>query len=375
MEDRPRFRPRFGRPAGATRAPLARRADSARLALVQPNSTARKAGVVAVVAVLGIVVLFASGLLGGGGGPQPTPAASAFAAVTAPASLSLSEAPVISGGDTVATRDKSWTARVTLVSTEVPREELTLRVLRNGEQLRDVDLGKGEKMAVPDIGLKVGDNAITVAYVWNGQSGPESNTVTVTRDSSAPTVDVASPVDGTTTSSGSVTVAGRAETGSTVRIKNATVGSATDAQTDTDGSFSASMVLVNGDNKLTVTATDTAGNVTTVSRTVTRDPNASDLEIELSHKSLQLSNLPVSLEITATLTNGTGTSDDGAEVIFSLSPPGVPTSTYLTKIQSEVATWTPQVPSGASVGGGFATAKVTLPNGKVVTGTALFTVR
>jgi bacillopeptidase F len=228
---------------------------------------------------------------------------------------------------------------------------------------------------VPDIGLKLGDNAITVAYVWNGAAGPESNAVTVTRDGSAPSVDVVSPIDGSTTSGSQATVAGRAETGSTVRVKNVTVGSAANAETDTDGSFSASMVLVNGDNKLTVTATDTAGNETTVTRTVTRDPKASDLELELSHSSIQLANLPVALQITATLTNGTGTSDDGASVTFSLSPPGVPTSTYQGTIQSEQATWTPQVPTGASLGGGFATAKVTLANGKIVTGTALFNVR
>jgi hypothetical protein len=327
------------------------------------------------VAVLGVTVLFASGLLGGGGA-HPTPAASALAAVASPVeSLSLTEAPVIAGGDTVSTRDKSWNARVTLVSTLVPRDQLMLRVLRNGDQLRDVDLGSGRTMVVQNIGLKPGDNAITVAYVWDGTAGPQSNTVTVTRDSSAPSVDVASPIDGSTTSSGEITVAGRAETGSTVRIKNATVGSAANPSTDTDGSFSASMVLVNGENRLTVTATDTAGNVTTVTRTVTRDPNASDLEIELSHKSLQLSNLPITLQITVTLTNGTGTGDDGAAVTFSLSPPGVPTSTYQTTIQSEQATWSTQVTAGASTGGGFATARVTLADGNVLSGTALFTVR
>jgi hypothetical protein len=376
MEDRPRFRPRFGRPAGATRAPLARRADDSRLYAVQPNhSTAKKIGVVAVVAVVGIMLLFATGFLGGGGGPHPTPMASAVAVSSGAESLALTEAPVIAGADTVFTREKNWTARVTLVATEVPREELTLRVLRNGAELRDMDIGKGRTMPVPDIGLKLGDNAITVAYVWNGEAGPESNTVTVTRDSAAPTVEVASPVDGSTTSNSQVTVAGRAEIGSTVRIKNATVGSAANADTDTDGSFSASMVLVNGENKITVTATDTAGNDTTVTRTVTRDPDASDLQLELSKKALQLANLPLPLEITATLTNGSGTRDDGAPVTFSLSPPGVPTSTYQTTIQSEQARWTAQVPAGASLGGGFATAKVTLPNGKIVTGTALFSVR
>jgi hypothetical protein len=306
------------------------------------------------------------------------------AVASAAESLALTEAPVIAGENTVFTNDKNWTAHVTLVSTEVPREELTLRVLRNGDQVRDVDLGRGKQMNVPDIGLKPGDNAITVAYVWNDAQGPESNAVTVTRDSAAPSVEVVSPIDGSTTSSGQVTVAGRAETGSTVRIKNATVGSVANAETDTDGSFSASMVLVNGDNKLTVTATDTAGNVTTETRTITRDPKASDIQMELSHNvcvagekcaSLKLRNLPVTFDISATLTNGTGTGDDGAPVTFSLSPPGVPTSTYQATIQSEQATWAPQVPASASVGGGFATAKVVLPNGKVVTGTALFEVR
>jgi hypothetical protein len=374
MEDGPRFRPRLRRPA-ATRTPLARRADDGRLQPVQTGfPLTRRVGAVAVVAVLGIIVLVASGFLGRGG-PHPTPVASAPPVSAPAASLALTEAPVITGPDTVQTNNKNWTARVTLTATQVPRDELTLAVFRDGDQVKEVDLGHGRSMSVPGVVLKLGDNAINVAYVWNGAAGPASNNVTVTRDASAPSVEVSSPVDGSTTSSSQVTVAGHAETGTSVRVKNATVGSAADAPTGSDGSFSASMVLINGPNKLTVTATDTAGNVTTVTRTVTRDPKASDLEIELSHKSLQLSNLPVALEITASLTNGSGTADDGSPVTFSLSPPGVPTSTYQTTITSEQAMWSAQVPAGASVGSGFATVMVTLPNGKVVTGKALFTVR
>ena len=299
------------------------------------------------------------------------------AALVSPAeSLALTEAPVIAGGDTVSTREKNWTARVTLVSTLVPREELTLRVLRNGTELRDVDLGKGRSMAVPDIGLKLGDNVITVAYVWNGAAGPESNTVTVTRDGSAPSVDVVSPIDGSTTSASQVTVGGRAETGSIVRVKNVTVGSAAE-RGDRHGR------LVLGIDGAGERGQQALGHGDRHGRQ--RDDRDSHASLGIRRRPTsrsscrttrsKLANLPVALQITATLTNGTGTSDDGASVTFSLSPPGVPTSTYQGTIQSEQATWTPQVPTGASLGGGFATAKVTLPNGKFVTGTALFKVR
>ena len=103
---------------------------------------------VAVVAVLGITVLFASGFLGGGG-PHPTALRPPPHWSRRPGPSALTEAPVIAGGDTVSTREKNWTARVTLVSTAVPREELTLRVLRNGTQLRDVESERDGRWRYP----------------------------------------------------------------------------------------------------------------------------------------------------------------------------------------------------------------------------------
>jgi len=216
----------------------------------------------------------------------------------------------------------------------VPREELTLRVLRNGTQLRDVELGKGRSMVVPDIGLKLGDNAITAAYVLERRRRPESNSVTVTRDGSAPSVDVASPIDGSTTSGSEITVAGRAETGGdrAGQERDRRERKRTLRRTRT-ARFRHRSCWLNGDNKLSVTATDTAGNETTVTRTGHPGSEGVDLQLELSQnvcqaarpaRNLKLSNLRVALEISATLTNGTGTGDDGASVTFSVSPPGVP---------------------------------------------------
>jgi Glucodextranase, domain B len=344
--------------------------------------TLRRIGVVAVVAVLGVSVLLANGLTGGGptGGGQPAaPAATASPISVSPASptvpLELTEAPVLQGPDTVYTNGRSWTGRVSLSPTQVPRGELGLRILRDGSVVRDVDITHTKVMSVSDIALKVGANAIAVAYIWNGTPGPASNTVTVTRDGSAPTVDVSAPLDDEVTSASSVTVTGRTEGGTSLHVHNTTAGTAANATAGTDGTFSVSVPLIAGDNTLVVTATDPAGNSTTVQRSVKRDPDASDLEIELSHKSIKYENLPVSLDVTAVLTNGLGAAADGSVVTFSISPPGVPASIYQTKMQSAQADWSGAVvPVGAQPGSGFVTAKMTLPNGKTYQTRALFCV-
>lgn len=325
---------------------------------------------------LGLIVVLASGFGRGAPVVKPSPSSAAAVVGSPTAPPTLSEAPVIQGPDTVYTSGKTWTGRVTLSPTQVPLSELTLRVMRDGTEVSDIDITRSRAMSVPDVQLKMGTNAITVAYVWNDTQGPPSNTVTVTRDASAPTVDVAAPLDGAITSAGAVTVAGHAEGGVTVRIRNTTLGTVENASPEADGTFSVSVALMTGDNKLTVVATDGAGNATSVLRTVTRDPGASELVLQLSRAKLRLENLPVTLNVAAVLTNAMGPAADGSVVTFSLSPPGVPSSTYQTTLQSQRAVWSGAiVPAGAETGGGFVTARVVLPGGKAVQAIQLFDVQ
>lgn len=70
------------------------------------------------------------------------------------------------------------------------------------------------------------------------------------------------------TATGTVTLRGTAEAGSTVRVTIAGTGTVVSGVAAEDGTFAIPLVLAEGENRLTATATDTAGNVSAVSGTL-----------------------------------------------------------------------------------------------------------
>lgn len=149
-------------------------------------------------------------------------------------------------------------------------------------------------------GVAVASNAITTTAITNGYSvtytpasalGDGSHTVTVgvsdndgnaaaqkstafTVDTVPPTLNLTSPADGLITATASLNVSGTTNDSTsspvTVKIKlnGADQGSVTVAS---NGSFSKSVTLASGSNTIEVTATDAAGKVSSVTRTVTLD--------------------------------------------------------------------------------------------------------
>lgn len=149
-------------------------------------------------------------------------------------------------------------------------------------------------------GTAVASNAISTTVITNGYSvtytpasalGDGSHTVTVdvkdndgnaatqkstsfTVDTVPPTLNLTSPADGLITATAALNVAGSTNdaTSSPVTIKiklnGADQGSVSVA---TNGSFSKGITLANGSNTIEVTATDAAGKVSSVTRTVTLD--------------------------------------------------------------------------------------------------------
>ena len=115
------------------------------------------------------------------------------------------------------------------------------------------------------IALSEGPNILTL--VATDAAGNATTVVrSVTLDTTAPTLTVVSPADGTTVPDAQLTVSGTATDQSAVRV---TVNGGAVALAS-GGAFSASVALVTGSNAITVVATDSAGNVTTIVRNVTR---------------------------------------------------------------------------------------------------------
>lgn len=151
-------------------------------------------------------------------------------------------------------------------------------------------------------GVTISGSTATVSYTLSGLAegahtvqmyavdydGNTSDTVsrTFTVDTIAPTLNVTSPADALLTNVTTVSVEGTTsdETSSPVTITIA-VGSQSYTPTidSATGAFSQSVTLSVGENTITITATDSAGKATTVTRTVTVDTTAPTItKIELT---------------------------------------------------------------------------------------------
>lgn len=124
----------------------------------------------------------------------------------------------------------------------------------------------------PTTALADGSHSIVFNAKDNDGNSATQKSVTFTIDTVAPVLTITSPVDGSVTNTASCVVSGTTNdvTSSpvtlTVNGASVTVGS--------DGSFSKTITLSEGENTITIVATDSAGKSTTVTRTVTLDTGA-----------------------------------------------------------------------------------------------------
>lgn len=121
----------------------------------------------------------------------------------------------------------------------------------------------------PTTALADGAHTITVNAADNDGNLADVATVNIKVDTVPPTLNLTSPTDGLITNQSTVTVAGTTNdvTSSPVTL---TVNGET-VTVNADGSFSTTVSLTEGENVITVVATDAAGKSSTVTRTVTLD--------------------------------------------------------------------------------------------------------
>ncbi|EKD87591.1 MAG: hypothetical protein ACD_36C00012G0003, partial [uncultured bacterium] len=137
-------------------------------------------------------------------------------------------------------------------------------LFRNDSEIKKLTLDESGNFSVP-IKLSEGANAISTKIIDEEGNASELSTVyTVTYKKSAPVLEVSQPNDGDniTGEKNTVLVSGRAEENAKVTINGrlAILGS--------DGSFHVTITLSEGDNTITIIATDKAGNQTLIERKV-----------------------------------------------------------------------------------------------------------
>lgn len=130
---------------------------------------------------------------------------------------------------------------------------------------------------VPDTALSDGSHTIYIDAKDHDGNAATQKSVAFTVDTVAPTLNVTSPTEGLKTNQSSLTVSGTTNDATsspvTVTIK-LNSGDAESVTVQSNGSFSKQITLANGENTIVITATDSAGKSTSVTRHVTLDTGA-----------------------------------------------------------------------------------------------------
>lgn len=125
--------------------------------------------------------------------------------------------------------------------------------------------------------LKDGSHTLSVSVQDNDGNSASSSTIKFTTDTIAPTLSVTAPAEnGQYVAESAYTVKGTTSdsTSGVPIIKIALNGTDQGAVTVSGGSFSKGITLVTGTNTIVVTATDKAGKVTTITRTINLDTSS-----------------------------------------------------------------------------------------------------
>lgn len=132
----------------------------------------------------------------------------------------------------------------------------------------------------PAAALSNGSNTVTVNVSDNDGNAATQKTVTFTVDTVAPSLNVTSPADDLLTNNPSLVVSGTTNDATsspvtvTITLNNVDQGA---ISVGADGAFSKTVTLAEGSNTIVIKATDSAGNSTTVERTVGLDTSVPEI--------------------------------------------------------------------------------------------------
>lgn len=124
----------------------------------------------------------------------------------------------------------------------------------------------------PTTALSDGSHTIAINVKDNDGNSAVQKTVTFTIDTVAPILTIDSPSDGSVTNIASCVVSGKTNDATSSPVTVTVNGTA--VTVNSDGTFSKTITLNEGNNTITVVATDAAGKATTVTRTIKLDTGA-----------------------------------------------------------------------------------------------------
>ena len=127
---------------------------------------------------------------------------------------------------------------------------------RDPELVQEVPVGATSVLVIQEVELEKGRNDMQASIMGPGGESELSAVATWILDQSRPSIKITSPKDNASTIEDAVTVKGKTQASSGVRVKNDNNGAAVTATAGKDGLFEARIAIDTGINTLTVTATD-----------------------------------------------------------------------------------------------------------------------
>ena len=128
----------------------------------------------------------------------------------------------------------------------------------------------------PDSAIADGSHTVTAAVKDNDGNSSETASVTFTIDTVPPTLTISSPEDNSYTNSTACVVSGTTNDETSAPVTLTVNGKAVTVAAD--GSFSTTVTLKEGENTITIVATNSAGKSTTITRKVTLNTSAPEFE-------------------------------------------------------------------------------------------------
>ena len=239
-------------------------------------------------------------------------------------------------------------------------------------------VGGTATMVLSSVALAAGANTFTATVVGPAGESAPSSAVTITLDVSKPKITISSPKNGSSATGSSVTVKGKTQAASTVRLQNDANGATATAAADDTGLFSIPIAIAAGPNNITITVTDPAGNGNTATLTVNKGTGTLTVSLTGTVYQFDSKKLPTNVTFTAVVVGADGKRVAGADALFTVSVPGLQAlvSSVVTTDAKGTATFSTSIPKGATAGSGLATVLITMPSGtQTATDRAVLTVR
>ena len=280
----------------------------------------------------------------------------------APSFAAISDAPSVEGPEEPYTRAATTDLSVTVPNDVVDEGDSKLRIylaLKDQEPAPIDEVPIAGPITIVPVTLTKGMNDFSVTIVGPGGESDPSPVVRFIQDQVPPKITVSSPKSGAIVNRTAVTIKGKTQGRTTLIARNATNGASITSDALADGTFSLTLAIAPGVNRITIEGTDPAGNVSEIDYVVKRGTGKLTVSLVSSAYQIRRAALPYGLRLTANANDPDGRPLAGASVTFTLSIPGIPTITAEgTTSANGIATFRTTVPKGADLGQGSATVLV-----------------